>query len=186
MSIINKKEREGKMDYNGLETKNKYIVMQCVSALIKSIRRGIEEDALFWALELDKSGFGDLLWKRIKIHTSEDIGMAEDITAIIRSLYDNWKDEKTEHRFIFTTHAVLLMSRTKKSREVDNALYVLLNKKELLPIPDYAIDKHSIYGRQKGRGEQHWIHEGSKITNSDNIDKYKEKAENLLLESEKK
>jgi replication-associated recombination protein RarA len=47
----------------------------------KCIRRGLERDALFWATELDRSNFGEYVWKRLRIIASEDIGIADPQAA---------------------------------------------------------------------------------------------------------
>ena len=44
------------------------------SALQKFFRRGMVDDALYWATELSLSGYGEACWKRLKIITVEDIG----------------------------------------------------------------------------------------------------------------
>jgi hypothetical protein len=43
----------------------------------KCIRRGFEEEAQFWATELDLAGYGAYVWKRLRIIASEDIGLAD-------------------------------------------------------------------------------------------------------------
>jgi hypothetical protein len=55
----------------------------------------MERDALFWATELDRSNFGEYVWKRLRIIASEDCGIADPQAAvIIRALYDNWQDSE--------------------------------------------------------------------------------------------
>ena len=72
-----------------------YLFNEVSSSFQKSIRRGWEEDSLYWAAELDRSGYGEYVWKRIRIITSEDIGLAEPyLPATIRALYENWVQEK--------------------------------------------------------------------------------------------
>jgi replication-associated recombination protein RarA len=45
-------------------TPNGHLCGEAASALQKSIRRGKERDALYWASELDLAGFGNYIWKR--------------------------------------------------------------------------------------------------------------------------
>lgn len=154
--------------------------MQCLSAFIKSIRRGLEKDSLYWGLELANSGYSELLWRRIKIHTSEDIGTASQICPIIRALYQNWIEENDKKTaLLFIVHAILLMSRSQKSREVDDALTVTIEDTGIKDIPDYSIDWHSEIGRNSGRLAQHWIDEASLLANeSGNI--YKDQAAKII------
>lgn len=53
-------------------TKNGYRFGEVLSALQKDIRRGKEEEALFWALELCPE-FEDHLWSRLVIIAYEDV-----------------------------------------------------------------------------------------------------------------
>lgn len=185
------------MSVGGKRTVNGYLVMQAVSAFQKSMRRQLEEDALYWAAELERSGYGELLWKRVLIIASEDVGMGAPAGKIsdVRALYENWRDfheskAKGLVGNLFITHAILILIREcMRCREVDNAVVVHwlgpIEKKEL---PDYSIDKHSKLGRSMGRGEKHWIEEGSKIINHSGAsmeDKYKERAGSILLALEK-
>jgi replication-associated recombination protein RarA len=153
-------------------TVNGYEWAEVVSAIQKAIRRGWEEDAVYWASELDRSGYGQHCWKRLLIITTEDIGLAEPhLPATIRALYDNWMDFKKnkaagEPQKMFLIHAVLLLVRAKKSRTVDNAtITAYLEQMPYREIPDVAKDKHTLAGARMGRGYQHFIDEASHLEN---------------------
>jgi replication-associated recombination protein RarA len=174
-------------------TVNGYEWAEVVSAMQKCIRRGQEEDALYWATELDKSGYGQHVWRRLLIITSEDVGLAEPhLPAQVRALYDNWLDFKKAKKNaenMFIVHAVMILARAKKSRAVDNALVInYLEQPEWREVPDVAIDKHTLRGKRMGRGFEHFISEGSVVTNEDTSvdDPYKERAFEIFLRSEKK
>jgi replication-associated recombination protein RarA len=63
------------------------------SAFQKSIRRGLEEDALFWGTELHLHGGVNQAWNRMQIIASEDVGLASPSAPIlIRTLHDAWRD----------------------------------------------------------------------------------------------
>jgi replication-associated recombination protein RarA len=171
-------------------TKGGYDLFEVASAFQKSIRRGIEDAALFWATELDISGYGKYAWKRMRIMASEDIGIAETtLPAQIRALYENWKEQNemkdVKHRpeRLFFVHAVLLLARAKKSRIVDNALIAFYGSNRPKPaIPDYAYDKHTVVGRKKGRGWEHFFTEGVKLENQAPIeDRYFERAKKVAM-----
>jgi len=158
------------MTFGQRSTAGGYVCEEVTSAMQKCIRRGMEEDALFWATELDLSGFGEYVWKRLKIIASEDIGLEEgSIRAVlVRSLYDNWKEQRkkddTKHapERLFLVHAVLALSRSFKSRVVDNALIVFYEgRRAKREIPDFALDRHTARGRRKKRGWDHFFTEGT-------------------------
>lgn len=144
-----------------------FMLDEVKSALQKSIRRGLEEDALYWAAELSKSD-PDILWKRLKVIASEDVGLAYPGAAIIvRLLYENWKEsDKNREGRLFVTHAVLALARAKKSRINDHATILAFNgglaKRS---VPDYALDKHTARGRDMSRGFQHFFSVGAKLEN---------------------
>jgi hypothetical protein len=45
---------------------------EVVGALQKTIRRGLEDDALYWAVELHESGWGEHCWSRLFVIVCED------------------------------------------------------------------------------------------------------------------
>ncbi len=78
------------MQFGQLKTASGYLNSECTSAMQKCIRRGLEEDALFWATELDLAGYGAYVWKRLQIIASEDIGLADpNVCVQVRALYDD-------------------------------------------------------------------------------------------------
>src|ERR1017187_10937004 len=79
------------MQFGQLKTASGYLNSECTSAMQKCIRRGLEEEALFWATELDQAGYGAYVWKRLQIIASEDIGLADSNVCIqVRALYEDW------------------------------------------------------------------------------------------------
>lgn len=157
-----------------LKTSKGYCFFEASSALQKSIRRGNEENAMYFAVELFNSNFGEYVWKRLKIMCSEDIGLAEpNMPANIQALYEMYqyqakkKDEKHAPERLFLTHAVLMLCRAKKSRLIDWTLLHYWEKHPTynLPVPDYAYDKHNAKGRMMGRGLSHFYNEGSHLDN---------------------
>jgi replication-associated recombination protein RarA len=167
---------------------------EVASALQKCIRRGLEADALFWATELDLSGYGEYAWKRLKIIASEDIGPADNQAAVvIRSLYQSWLDQrkKDDQRHgperLFLVHAVMVLARAPKCRIVDHALINFYEARGRLvrEIPDCALDKHTLRGRQKKRGHEHFWTEGAKLANAANLpDPYYDLARDTRSETQ--
>jgi replication-associated recombination protein RarA len=156
------------MTFGQRQTVGGYKCEEVTSAMQKCIRRGLEDAALFWATELDLSGFGEYVWKRLKIIASEDIGTENaTIAGEIRALYQNWleqrKKDDTKHapERLFLVHAILALCRSYKCRVVDHALIVFYEgKREKREIPDFALDRHTQRGRRLKRGWTHFFTEG--------------------------
>lgn len=156
------------------QTRNGFQLFEVSSAFQKCIRRCLVEDALYWATELYISGYDEYCWKRMKIMVSEDVGLAEPgLAAEIAALYQFYTELKAKRSAkdrpdaLQFYHAVMRLAMAKKSRCVDHALVVHLCKHGSLkrPIPDFALDKHTLAGKQKGRGWEHFWREGAKLEN---------------------
>jgi len=161
-------------------TKKGYDFFVVTSAFQKAIRRGDETVAVYLLVELFNSGYEKYLWKRLKIISSEDIGLAvPNMPAIIQALYTSYqetmKDSETTAKEgmssrperMFLLHAVLLLTRCKKSRLVD---WVLIeawrtHDENHMKIPDYAYDMHNFKGKQMNRGIDHFYDEGTLLGN---------------------
>lgn len=175
-----------------IKTKNGYDFFECSSALQKSIRRGLEEDALFWAVELFESNYVEYIWKRLKIISSEDIGLASPgISSEIQALYEmhrelsKKKDDLNQPWRLFLVHAIIKLCRAPKSRLIDWALIYHwgCHQKLLRPIPDFALDKHNEKGRKLGRSWNHFFEEGTKLEQNPLIiseETYKENAKESI------
>lgn len=175
-----------------LVTKGGYLLFEVSSAFQKSVRRGLEDEAMYWAVELWQSGYDEYLWRRIKIISSEDIGLAEPhISSEVYALYQMYQEQKSydkknkENEFpsqrMFLTHTILMICRAKKSRLADwfQVWTFRRHKREKRQIPDWALDKHTSRGARMGRGIAHFVEEGAKLENAvllDNEDFYKQKA----------
>ena len=174
-----------------IKTVNGYDFFECSSAMQKSIRRGLEDEALFWAVELFDSNFAEYVWKRLRIMSSEDIGLAEpNMPSNIWALYSmhvaqaKHKDDKNKPERLFMTHAVLMMCRAKKSRLIDWALIWAWTRHKFMlrRIPDFAYDKHNDKGRRMDRGWKHFFDEGSLLANKADIPR-EDEFKNLAYEA---
>ena len=137
-----------------------YDATEAISAVQKAIRRGEVENAVYWATELERSGFGAWVWKRLRVIVSEDVGPAwVEGPAVIDALYRTYGDlrrnrnpRQNPHRMPFV-HAVVLLASADKSRLVDWVRMVAyrggLEQRE---VPDVALDRHTRRGRQRGAG----------------------------------
>lgn len=175
-------------------TKKGYGYFEATSAFQKAIRRSDEETAIYFAVEFFMTGHDEYLWKRIKVITSEDIGLAEPgAVAQIAALYDFYTAQKKENKDnrperIFLMHAVLYLCRCKKSRLVDYAMIFGFREHDEnnMPIPDYAQDMHTIKGKQLKRGLDHFYTEGIHMENYDpqpNEETWKLRAKNIYAKN---
>ena len=153
-------------------TRNGYSIFECASAMQKSIRRGLVDEAMFWAVELELSQYGLYCWKRLRIIASEDIGMAEPMACVVvRTLFDNYveqrkhKDAKSEREFM--VHAVVFLATCPKSRAIDHANMVHFTDHDVKarnhPVPDFAYDQHTQKGRSMGRGVEWFFEESTQL-----------------------
>ena len=138
-----------------MTTKNGYNLDEVVSSLQKSIRRGMEEKALYWAIELAISGYGQYLWRRLGVTVSEDIGLAEPMACVVvNSLAENckrctksWKDPE----MLPIAHAVLYLCRCYKNREIDDYIEYMtikISQGYHLEVPEWAKDIHTEEGKR--------------------------------------
>jgi replication-associated recombination protein RarA len=152
-------------------TNSGYPLDEVVSALQKCIRRGLEQEALFWAYEIGE-GFDDYLWRRLLTIASEDIGIADNFAVVlVGQLYENSRVLIEKRKNVLAdrlaiAHAVLYMCRTQKNRYVDDyANYVAMRKERgwRPEIPDVAVDQHTVRGRSLRRGEPFFCEHGSVV-----------------------
>jgi replication-associated recombination protein RarA len=82
-----------------LKTIKGYDFFEASSAFQKSVRRGDEETALYFAVEFFNSNYDNYLWKRMRIIASEDVGLAEPMMCvIIQSLFQSYTDLAKEKK----------------------------------------------------------------------------------------
>ncbi len=175
-------------------TVNGYNYLEVVSTLQKAIRRGDEPRALFFATEVILSGKDEALWRRLKVITSEDVGLATlSAPAVIESLHSGYKEAKkikkeSKPERLMIMHAVLFLCRCKKSRLVDWVVntYFPNHGDDLISIPDYAYDMHTHKGRKKGYGLEHFAKEGAKMNNVKKQPLEEEYMKKALVELQKK
>ena len=177
------------------QTEGGYPFDEVASALQKSIRRGLEEDAMYWAIEME-TRFPDYLWKRLQIISIEDIGIVDMQTVLyiaeMRRLYQELKKEydkepkrKSRSFRMVLSNAILAMCRAKKSRIGDEFQIVMYGRREdglKIDIPDYALDMHTGKGRALKRGAEHFWNEGVKLENELGLENpYTEEAVNIRM-----
>lgn len=173
-----------------------YDMFEVISAFQKSIRRGLEDDAMFWGVELYNSEFIPYAWQRMMIISTEDIGLASPNAPVVMqalkqqfdSLYydknGNKKFDKKQQCRLPYVQAILYLVHCPKSRHTDWALNywfdTLLFDEDNKEIPDYALDIHTRRGKQMGKDINDFFSEGSKVNDHVLISKeqfYKEECQ---------
>lgn len=140
-----------------LITKNGYKLDEVVSALQKSIRRGQEQRAVYWAYEMFESGYIKYLWRRLSVIALEDISLSDPFAAILVNALAQSSERINQKDKIEVLHpgmAVMYLCRAKKSREVDYCLEIVEHQRksgEKLELEDHELDSHTDEGRRKLR-----------------------------------
>lgn len=156
------------------------------SALQKMIRRSKEYEACYFAYLIHQSGYGEYLWGRLIVITSEDVGSGDPLApVVVNALHQNWqawhKHTKTPEltKFFMVVHAVLYLCRSAKNRENDSLLNLIhsqFSDGKRIEVPEIAKDIHTAVGKaQYGRLGQkdgrelerwkRWFEESSVVSN---------------------
>ena len=161
---------------------------EALSAMQKSIRRGLEEEAGRFFFELAETAAVHIAINRLRVIAHEDIGLGDPAAATyallcIYDAKDLYKGKNDGWR-LPAANAVMALCRAKKSRESDHFQCVMRGRnKTPLGIPDYAYDKHTHKGKKLGRGIGHFRAEAA-VLNPPHTDKYEDEAYKYWTESE--
>ena len=177
--------------WSKITTRNGYAGDEVISALQKSIRRGLEEQACMFAYELYISSpqLEEKLWRRLLTISVEDIGMGNPMAAIVvNNLYQMSRefDYADGDRPIYFIHAIRYMCQSEKDRSSDLLKNICMKSfamGKLPEIPDYALDKHTQRGQAMGRDSFHFLNEASRNYTQQEVDNdYKERHAKILEE----
>lgn len=174
------------MSYLGaMTTRGGYRFDECTSSMQKCIRRGMEREAMFWAIEIE-AGWHAYLWNRLEVIATEDIGIANPQAAILvyvlKQQYLDAKKRGNDATRLFLASAILFLCRSEKSRISDNFCIAAYMSDEKLEVPDFAKDKHTGVGRKMGRGVEHFVTEGAQVDRLAFDDPYRDEAVGYLNE----
>ena len=165
-----------------------------ISALQKSIRRGLTEDAVIFAYEMyiTSEQLEDKLWRRLQAVSVEDVGFGDLNAPVLINTLNQMRKEfpyADADRPIFFIHAVRYLAAAKKDRTTDNLKNIVklgFAHGQKPEIPDFASDKHTKKGRALGRDAKHFQTEGSRLENELIVDEnYKPRLMELLDKIEK-
>lgn len=156
-------------------TINKLPALACVSAVQKCIRRGLEKEAMEFAVELihTSKALSTMLCNRLIVTCNEDIDNLGQphifpfVEAACRQALEKRKPEKMGETRLFIGNAIRMMARADKSREGCHFAASVGLRSQLegyVPeIPDWAWDVHTLQGKRMGRGLSHFLEEGAKL-----------------------
>lgn len=175
------------------DTKHGLPAMGCVSAMQKSIRRGMEREAMQFACELvhTSKAFATLVCNRLEVISHEDIDTAADprIVPFVKAACDQarawYRPDNPGKSRMAIGNAIRMMCRAQKSREGDHfqaAIGLASLLEDFAPaIPDWANDGHTRVGRAKGRGVDFFRKESTRLVppQTGGKDKYEDEAYRL-------
>ena len=167
-----------------------------ISALQKSIRRGLAEEAITFAYEMyiTSEQFEDKLWRRLQAISVEDVGFGDLSAPVLINTLNQMRQNfpyTDGDRPIFFVHAIRYLAAAKKDRTSDNLKNIVVtefNYGRKPDVPDFALDMHTEQGRALGRDFKHFLAEGSRVENELRVDEnYKDRLLKLLdqIEEEK-
>ena len=181
--------------WSKITTRNGYACDEVISALQKSIRRGLEEQACMFAYELYISSpqLEEKLWRRLLTISVEDIGMGNPMAAIMVNNLAQMRlnfDYADNDRTMYFIHAIRYMCDSEKDRSSDLLKNICIKSfamGKFPEIPDVALDKHTQRGQAMGRDSFHFLNEASVVIPQAEINNnYKERYAEILKEYDPK
>jgi replication-associated recombination protein RarA len=175
--------------WRGVKTRNGISGDLVISALQKSIRRGLTEEAVAVAYEMyiTSQQFEDKLWRRLQAISVEDVGFGDLSAPVLINALNQMRQNfpyTDGDRPIFFVHAIRYLAAAKKDRTSDNLKNIVKTEFEYgrePVIPDFALDMHTEKGREMGRDFKHFLAEGSRVENELAVDEnYKTRLLELL------
>lgn len=156
----------------GITSRNGFSGDELVSMLQKSIRKGLEENAIRAAYEMyiTSPQFEEKLWRRLMVISVEDIGFGDTNACNYVYTLNNIRKEflySDGDRPLFFIQAIRYLCRCQKERSSDHIKSRIIAEFEqgkTFTVPDYAYDMHTTKGREMGRNMIHFLTEASKVT----------------------
>ena len=156
------------------DTRNGLPAMATISAMQKAIRRGMEREAMEFAVELmhTSKAFHSMVCNRLEVICHEDLDtlaaphVVPFVAASLAASKERYASKIGEARLI-VGNAIRMMCRSPKSRagcHFGAAIGLRSMLEGYAPtIPDWANDRHTLAGRKLGRGLRHFREEGAKL-----------------------
>jgi replication-associated recombination protein RarA len=153
-------------------TEHGFAADEVISALQKSIRRGLVENALLlgWEMYLTSPEMEQMLWSRLCVIAVEDVGLGNPTAPILTEtlFQQHQRYPRPGHdRFLFAGHAIRVLASGLKDRTSDDmvswAKQVVALGERRPEIPDFALDMHTRRGAEMGRDYRWFIEEASRV-----------------------
>ena len=156
------------------DTRNGLNAMACVSALQKCIRRGMEREAMEFAVELmhTSKAFHTMVCKRLEIISHEDVDtqanpMIVPFVAAAVAQAMKWYDRGTKpgKSRMAIGNAIRLMCRARRAVKAITSLRRLVARSSKASSRSSPIGRrrHTIEGKKLGRGMEDFREEGAKL-----------------------
>lgn len=157
--------------WSKITTRNGIPGDEIISMLQKSIRRGLEENAIRAAYEMyiTSPQFEDKLWRRLTAISVEDIGFGDTNAVVYINALNSAHKEflyGDGDRPLFFIQAIRYLCRCKKERSSDHIKCRIMSEFEhgkTLEVPEYALDMHTQRGLKMGRDRIHFLTEASRV-----------------------
>ena len=153
-------------------TENGFPADEVISALQKSIRRGLTENAVLlgWEMFITSPELEAKMWARLQVISVEDVGFGNPQAPILIDTLFRMHErvQRPEHdRFLFAAHAIRALAMSDKDRTTDDmvnwAKHSVAFGERLPEIPDFAVDMHTGRGEALGRDYRYFMEEASKV-----------------------
>lgn len=146
---------------------------EVISALQKSLRRGLLENAILlgWEMFLTSPELEEKLWSRLCVIAVEDVGLGNpQAPMLIETLYQQHHryPRPLGDRFLFAAHAIRVLATSPKERVSDDLVNWAKHASALgearPEIIDAALDMHTRQGQQMGRDYRFFMEEASRVS----------------------
>lgn len=153
-------------------TEHGFAADEVISALQKSLRRSMLDNALLlaWEMYITSPEMEEMLWSRLCVISVEDVGFGNlDAPVLVETLYRmHQRYQRLGHdRFLFAAHAIRVMAQGEKDRTTDDmvnwAKHSIGLGERLPEIPDVALDMHTRRGEEMGRDYRYFMAEASRV-----------------------
>lgn len=147
---------------------------ELISALQKSIRRGMAENAALVAYEMYATSeeLENVAWKRLAVISVEDVGFGNPTAPVAVHALDDFRrriDRTIGDRLLYLIHAVRVLALSQKDRssdEMTNWIRDAADRGEAKPeIFDDVLDMHTRRGQELGRDFAHFFRSGAQVEN---------------------
>ena len=154
-------------------TEHGFAADEVISALQKSLRRAMLDNALLlaWEMYLTSPELEEILWSRLCVIAVEDIGLGNpQAPVLVETLYQQHLrySRPGGDRFLFAAHAIRVLATSAKDRTSDDmvnwAKQVTALGEQSPQIPDIALDMHTRRGQVMGRDYRFFMEEASQVT----------------------